>query len=123
MIMVFYGLAEGCQNKNAAGAGRPAAIDLVKILSQPQVRAGAKPIKEILAAGGVVHWLAVHEAIITERNRPSSRTCNGERYVIWGDRDAALGVTARVQRAEPGQLVAWPALYCAAEHGAVIAAR
>jgi len=38
---------------------------LVKILSQPQVRAQAKPIKEILAAGCVVHLRTVHEAKIT----------------------------------------------------------
>jgi hypothetical protein len=67
MIMVFYRLTEGCQNKNAAGVWRPAAFCLVKILSQPQVRADrAKPIKEILAAGCVVHLLAaaVHETRI-----------------------------------------------------------
>jgi hypothetical protein len=45
---------------------RPAAIGLVKILSQPQVRAHrAKPIKVILAAGCVVHLLAVHKAKVT----------------------------------------------------------
>ncbi|MGO9586794.1 MAG: hypothetical protein ACLP2Y_11420 [Limisphaerales bacterium] len=74
MIMVFYGLTEGCQNKNAAGVWRPAAIGLVKVLSQPQVRAyRPKPIKEILAAGCVVHLLAaVHEAKVTEPGRQSS---------------------------------------------------
>jgi hypothetical protein len=57
---------------------RPAAIGLVKVLSQPQVRADrAKPIKEILAAGCVVHWLAVHEAKVTERNPQSSREAAG----------------------------------------------
>jgi hypothetical protein len=46
---------------------RPAAIGLVKILSQPQVRANrAKPIKVILAARCVVHLLAaVHETKVT----------------------------------------------------------
>jgi hypothetical protein len=67
MIMGFYGLTEGCQNKNAAGVWRPAAICLVKVLSQPQVRAyRPKPIKEILAAGCVVHLLAaVHKTKVT----------------------------------------------------------
>jgi hypothetical protein len=52
---------------------RPAAICLVKFLSQPQVRAyRPKPIKEILAAGCVVHLLAVHEAKVAERNPQSS---------------------------------------------------
>jgi hypothetical protein len=51
---------------------RPAAIGLVKVLSQPQVRAyRAKPIKEILAAGCVVHLLAVHETKVTEPRPPS----------------------------------------------------
>jgi hypothetical protein len=78
MIMFFYGLTEGRQNKNAAGVWRPAAIGLVKILSQPQVRADrAKPIKEILAAGCVVYLLAVHEAKVAERNPQSSMT------VVW----------------------------------------
>jgi hypothetical protein len=74
MIMVFYGgLAEGRKNKNAAGVWRPAAICLVKVLSQPQVRANrAKPIKEILAAGCVVYLLAVHKAKVAERNPQSS---------------------------------------------------
>src|ERR1017187_4029175 len=46
---------------------------LVKILSQPQVRAyRAKPIKEILAAGCVVHLLAVHETKITRPDPLSS---------------------------------------------------
>jgi hypothetical protein len=68
-------LAEGCQNKNAAGVWRPAAIGLVKVLSQPQVRAyRPKPIKEILAAGCAVHLLAVHEAKIAEPGMPSSIT-------------------------------------------------
>jgi hypothetical protein len=66
-------LAEGRKNKNAAGVWRPAAIGLVKILSQPQVRADrAKPIKEILAAGCVVHLLAVHAAKVAEPGAPSS---------------------------------------------------
>jgi hypothetical protein len=67
MIMVIYGLTEARQNKNAAGVWRPAAIGLVKVLSQPQVRAyRPKPIKEILAAGCVVHLLAVvHKTKIT----------------------------------------------------------
>jgi hypothetical protein len=74
MIMGFYGLTEGRQNKNAAGVWRPAAICLVKILSQPQVRAyRPKPIKEILAAGCVVHLLAVHEAKVTGLEPLSSR--------------------------------------------------
>jgi hypothetical protein len=61
MIMVFYGLATGRKNNNAAGVWRPAAIGLVEILSQPQVCAErAKPIKAILAAGCVVYLLAVH---------------------------------------------------------------
>jgi hypothetical protein len=51
---------------------------LVKILSQPQVRANrAKPIKEILAAGCVVHLLAVHEAKVAEPHLPSSMA------VVW----------------------------------------
>ncbi|MGB8369013.1 MAG: hypothetical protein ACLPYZ_07110 [Limisphaerales bacterium] len=75
MIMVFYGLTEGRQNKNAAGVWRPAAIGLFKILSQPQVRAyRPKPIKEILAAGCVVHLLAVHKAKVAEPDVPSSIT-------------------------------------------------
>ncbi|MGO8836677.1 MAG: hypothetical protein ACLQAH_04115 [Limisphaerales bacterium] len=74
MIMVFHGLAEGRKNKNAAGVWRPAAIGLVKVLSQPQVRAHRpKPIKEILAAGCVVHLLAVHEAKVAESGGQSSR--------------------------------------------------
>jgi hypothetical protein len=75
MIMVFMGggLAEGRKNKNAAGVWRPAAICLVKVLSQPQVRANrAKPIKEIPAAGCVVYLLAVHKAKVAERNPQSS---------------------------------------------------
>ncbi|MFZ0826239.1 MAG: hypothetical protein WAO02_02335 [Verrucomicrobiia bacterium] len=73
MIMVFYGLAEGHKNKNAAGVWRPAAIGLMKILSQPQVRADrAKPIKEILAAGCVVCLLAVHETKIAAWSSQSS---------------------------------------------------
>jgi hypothetical protein len=53
---------------------RPAAIGLVKVLSQPQVRAyRPKPIKEILAAGCVVHLLAaVHKTKVTEPRPPSS---------------------------------------------------
>jgi hypothetical protein len=51
--------------------GRPAAIDWVKILSQPQVRANrAKPIKEILAARCVVYLRAVHRL-------QDSRTADG----------------------------------------------
>jgi hypothetical protein len=73
MIIGFYGLAEGRKNKNAAGVWRPAAIGLVKVLSQPQVRADrAKPIKEIPAAGGVVYLRAVHAIKITEHPPPSS---------------------------------------------------
>jgi hypothetical protein len=67
-------LATGRINRNAAGVWRPAAIDLVKVLSQPQVRTHAKPIKEILAAGCVVHWLAIHETKITAWSGQSSRT-------------------------------------------------
>jgi hypothetical protein len=67
-------LTEGRQNKSAAGVWRPAAICLVKILSQPQVRANrAKPIKEILAAGCVVCLLAVHKAKVTGLEPLSSR--------------------------------------------------
>jgi hypothetical protein len=73
MIMGFYGLAEGRKTKTPQAFWRPAAICLVKVLSQPQVRANrAKPIKEILAAGCVVHLLAVHEAKVTEPGAPSS---------------------------------------------------
>jgi len=73
--MVFYGLAEGRKNKNAAGVWRPAAIGLVKVLSQPQVHAyRPKPIKEILAAGCVVHLLAaaVHKTKVTGPDTLSS---------------------------------------------------
>jgi hypothetical protein len=85
MIMVFYGgLAEGRKNKNAAGVWRPAAICLVKVLSQPQVRANrAKPIKEILAAGCVVYLLAVHKAKLAERNPQSSQ--GGGMAASWVD--------------------------------------
>jgi len=73
MIMFFYGLAEGRKNKNAAGVWRPAAIGLIEILSQPQVRANrAKPIKEILAAGGIVYLRTVHKAKIAEPGRAST---------------------------------------------------
>jgi hypothetical protein len=66
-------LAEGRKNINAAGVWRPAAIGLVKVLSQPQVRADlAKPIKEILAARCVVHLPAVHKTKVTERKPLSS---------------------------------------------------
>jgi hypothetical protein len=45
---------------------RPAAICLVKVLSQSQVRANrAKPIKEILAAGCVVYLRTVHKTKVT----------------------------------------------------------
>jgi hypothetical protein len=54
------------KTKTPQASRRPAAIGLVKVLSQPQVRAyRPKPIKEILAAGCVVHLLAVHEAKVT----------------------------------------------------------
>jgi hypothetical protein len=69
----FLWVGRRSQNKNAAGVWRPAAIGLVKILSQPQVRANrAKPIIKILAAGCVVCLRAVHEAKVAERNPPSS---------------------------------------------------
>jgi hypothetical protein len=61
-------LAEGRKTKTPQAFWRPAVICLVKILSQPQVRAyRPKPIKEILAAGRVVHLhaAAVHEAKVT----------------------------------------------------------
>jgi len=68
------GWPKPAKTKTPQAFWRPAAIGLVKILSQPQVRADrAKPIKEILAAGCVVHLLAVHEAKVTERNPQSSR--------------------------------------------------
>jgi hypothetical protein len=90
MIMVFYGLAEGRKNKNAAGVWRPAAIfGLVKVLSQPQVRTQAKPIKEILAAGCVVDLRTVHESKIAEPSVPSSRTVRAK---------VAAEVTRRIWR-------------------------
>jgi hypothetical protein len=73
MIMVVYGLARVAKTKTPQAFWRPAAIGLVEILSQPQVRTDrAKPIKEILAAGCVVHLRTVHKTKITERN-PQSR--------------------------------------------------
>jgi hypothetical protein len=67
-------LAEGRKTKTPQAFWRPAAIGLVKILSQPQVRANrAKPIKEILAAGCVVHLLAVHETKVTGPHPLSSQ--------------------------------------------------
>jgi hypothetical protein len=61
------------KTKTPQASRRPAAIGLVKVLSQPQVRAcRPKPIKKILAAGCVVHLLAVHEAKVAERNPQSS---------------------------------------------------
>jgi hypothetical protein len=57
------------KTKTPQASWRPAAIGLVKVLSQPQVRADrAKPIKEILAAGCVVHLRTVHASKVTERN-------------------------------------------------------
>jgi hypothetical protein len=68
-------LAEGRKTKTPQASWRPAVIGLVKVLSQPQVRAyRPKPIKEILAAGCVVHLLAVHKSKITEPGMPSSIT-------------------------------------------------
>jgi hypothetical protein len=84
MIMVFYGLAEGRKTKTPQASWRPAAICLVKVLSQPQVRANrVKPIKEILAAGCVVYLLAVHETKVTERNPQSSQ--GGGMAASWVD--------------------------------------
>jgi hypothetical protein len=65
---------------------RPAAIGLVKILSQPQVRADlAKPIKVILAAGCVVHLLAVHDAKVTGPGALSSLAATKDGLPSVGD--------------------------------------
>jgi hypothetical protein len=66
-------LAEGRKTKTPQASRRPAAIGLVKVLSQPQVRAyRPKPIKEILAAGCVVYLRTVHEAKVAEPYPQSS---------------------------------------------------
>jgi hypothetical protein len=74
------------KTKTPQASRRPAAIGLVKVLSQPQVRAyRPKPIKEILAAGCVVHLLAVHEAKVAERNLQSSPAAvwQGSNFSFW----------------------------------------
>jgi hypothetical protein len=75
---LFAGWPKVAKTKTPQASWRPAAIGLVKVLSQPQVRAyRPKPIKEILAAGCVVHLLAaaVHEAKVAEPGASSSRMC------------------------------------------------
>jgi hypothetical protein len=69
------GWPQVAKTKTPQAFWRPAAIfGLVKVLSQPQVRTQAKPIKEILAAGCIVDLLAVHEAKIAAWARQSSQT-------------------------------------------------
>jgi hypothetical protein len=91
MIMVFYGVVpKAAKNKNAAGVWRPAAMVWCKILSQPQVRAQAKPIKEILAPGCVVHLRAVHGKQVI-RNPKDSQAGWEQKFVL-----SEGGVTRRL---------------------------
>jgi hypothetical protein len=69
-------------------------LDGLNILSQPQVCAKVpKPIKEILAAGGVVHLRAVHNVTIARSDRLSSVTTASEssrreveeKHPMWTD--------------------------------------
>jgi hypothetical protein len=74
MIMVFLRVGRRLpKQKRRRRFGDLRRLVLVKILSQPQVRAyRAKPIKEILAAGCVVHLRTIHEAKVAEPYPPSS---------------------------------------------------
>jgi hypothetical protein len=89
MIMVFYGWPKVAKTKTPQAFGDLRRFWFVKVLSQPQVRTQAKPIKEILAAGCVVYLRTVHEAKIAEPSVPSSRTVRAK---------VAAEVTRRIWR-------------------------